>query len=205
MGLISSILSLMLSLSCIITLAAAESYTLTAYAPATRAIHGKPINASGRRFIIGLDAPMTYCPDVVPRDSCPPGNITTVSGLLTGMMVMVPGGQDIYVDPEGFVDFTQAHSAGYPPNSTLQEGFYKTTAKPSSPCEAEPPTDLLDFCDPKNATSEGVYACPYPDIAGTWVLVAGSARARARRGDCERLEGLELHESEIKLGAWQYT
>ncbi|CAI0655409.1 unnamed protein product [Colletotrichum noveboracense] len=205
MGLKPAIFSLLFSLSCITTLAAAESYTLTAYAPATRAIHGKPINASGRRFIIGLDVPMTYCPDVVPRDSCPPGNITTVSGLLTGMEVMVPGGQDIYVDPEGFVGFTQAHSASWPANSTLMDGFYRTTAKSSSPCEAEPPTDLLDFCDPKNAASEGVYACPYPDIAGTWVLVAGSARSRARRGDCERLEGLELHKSEIELGAWQYT
>ncbi|KAF4831949.1 putative secreted protein [Colletotrichum tropicale] len=204
MGLKSAIVSLAFSLSCITTLAAAESYTLTAYSPASRAIHGKPVNASGRRFIVGLDAPMSYCPDVA-RDSCPPGNITTVDGLLTGMMVMVPGGQNIYVDPEGFVGFTQAHSASVPANSTMMKGFHRTTAKPSSPCDAERPTDLLDFCDPKNAASKGVYACPYPDLEGTWVLVAGSARARVRRGDCERLEGLELHESEIKLGAWQYT
>ncbi|KAF4873583.1 putative secreted protein [Colletotrichum siamense] len=203
MGLKSAIFSLILYLSCITTLAAAESYTLTAYAPATHAIHGKPINASGRRFIIGLDRPSTYCPDVAPH--CPPGNITTVDGLLWGMKVNVPGGQFVYVEPDGFVGFTQAHSAGYPPNSTVQKGFYRTTAKPSSPCEAEPPTDLLDFCDPKNAASEGVYACPYPDVVGTWVLVAGSSRARVREGDCERLEGLELHESEIELGAWQYT
>ncbi|KAK2769815.1 IgE-binding protein [Colletotrichum kahawae] len=204
MGLKSAIFSLIISLSCIVTLAAAESYTLTAYSPATRAIHGKPINARGRRFIIGLDAPMTYCPDVA-HGSCPPGNTTTVDGLLTGMMVMVPGGQLIYVDPDGFVGFTQAHSASVPANSTMMKGFHRTTAKPSSPCDAEPPKDLLDFCDPKNAASEGVYACPYPDLAGTWVLVAGSARARARRGDCQRLEGLEMHESEVEIGAWQYT
>lgn len=32
----------------------------------------------------------------------------------------VPGGQEIYVAPNGALGFTQAHSASYPPGSALQ-------------------------------------------------------------------------------------
>lgn len=64
-------------LVCVAALAAAESFTLTAYAPLARDIHGRQINASGRRFLVGLDAPSSYCPPV-PQIVCPPGTTTTV-------------------------------------------------------------------------------------------------------------------------------
>lgn len=78
-----------LSLLAIASLAAAESFTLTAYVPGNRAIHGRPINADGSHFLIGLDLPFTYCP-ALPSISCPPGTSTTVDEDLTHLRVGNP-------------------------------------------------------------------------------------------------------------------
>lgn len=110
-----------------------------------------------------------------------------------------PGGQAIYVAPDGVVSYTAAHSAYVPPGSTMK-GFYTRTV--ASSCSAEQ-TTLLDFCSVDGA-DKGVYACPNPDIAATWVLVAAGRQSRASSGDCVLLEGLELRKSEVEIGAWQY-
>ncbi|KAF9880691.1 hypothetical protein CkaCkLH20_01733 [Colletotrichum karsti] len=180
------------------TLAAGESYTLTAHAPANRAIHGARINASGRRLLVGLDAPSSYCPDL-PHIVCPAGTSTTVDEDLTHLRVSTPGGQAIYVAPDGVVSYTAAHSAYMPPGSTTK-GFYAKTM--ASSCSAER-TEMLDFLSVDGA-DKGLFACPNPDLAGTWVLVAAGRESRALKGDCVVLEGLELRRSEVEIGAWQY-
>ncbi|KAL0942963.1 IgE-binding protein [Colletotrichum truncatum] len=180
-------------------LAAADSFTLKAYVPISPIIHGKAIHASGQRFIIGLDAPSSFCPRI-PGITCPPGTSTTVDEDLTHLRVAVPGGQTVFIAPDGIVSYTAAHSTRIPEGST-KKGFYKKTLV--STCSAEH-TQLLDFLSADNADLEGVYACPNPDLERTWLLAAAGQKSKALNGDCVRLEGLELQKSEVEIGAWQY-
>lgn len=105
------------------------------------------IEASARHFYTQKSggAPSTYCPDQV-GDSCPPGNETVIRGLsslvcipyirpgiykigeiikkkkkltCTTKNTLVPGGQVLYVEEDGAVGFTQAHSTAVPPGAKL--------------------------------------------------------------------------------------
>ncbi|KAL8865251.1 MAG: hypothetical protein Q9174_006987 [Haloplaca sp. 1 TL-2023] len=85
-------------------------------------IHLQSINANGRAFWIGKNT-TTYCP-LKPESNCPPGKDTIFSvgsGGGAGLNTVVPGGQSIYVAPNGALGFTQAHSASYPPGSVFQK------------------------------------------------------------------------------------
>ncbi|KAI0458416.1 hypothetical protein F5B21DRAFT_429920 [Xylaria acuta] len=85
---------------------------------------GTAINASGGKFYINRDT-STYCPDGVSGLDCSAysgtgttfviGNGTTTMSL----DVSVPGGQQVYVGPDGSLSYTQAHSASMPQNSTV--------------------------------------------------------------------------------------
>lgn len=130
-----------------------ELYKLKVSKPG-HSIHGTDINAFGRAFYTGLAAPATYCPGVV-GSSCPNNTLNgtifagliglRVSSILTTLncpkplqlpwsrcaadtlylQVMVPGGQQIYIEPTGALGFTQAHSASLPSGSYLT-GWTKT-------------------------------------------------------------------------------
>ncbi|KAF6791349.1 IgE-binding protein [Colletotrichum sojae] len=192
-------INLLLPLLAIASLAVAESFTLTAYAPGHRAIHGQPINADGSHFLIGLEVPFTYCP-ALPSISCPPGVSTVVDEDLTHLRVATPGGQAIYIPPSGLVSYTRAHSSYMPPGSTIA-GFYAKVL--ASDCSAEV-SRVLDFVSADGTGLAGVYACPNPDTPNTWLLVAAGRQSRALRGDCVLLEGLEMRASDVDIGAWQY-
>ncbi|KAF2963344.1 hypothetical protein GQX73_g10230 [Xylaria multiplex] len=75
------------------------------------------VNASGGKFYIGRPT-QTYCPDGVVDCSHFTGTETVFvpgyDGRL-GLRVNVPGGQQVYVAPDGSLSFTQAHSAYIPP------------------------------------------------------------------------------------------
>ncbi|KAI0542733.1 hypothetical protein GGR58DRAFT_496839 [Xylaria digitata] len=88
---------------------------------------GNDINASGGKFYVNRNT-STYCPDGVSGLDCSAysgtgttfviGNGTTTMSL----DVSVPGGQQVYVAPDGSLSYTQAHSAAMPPGS-LVTGF----------------------------------------------------------------------------------
>ncbi|KAI0487314.1 hypothetical protein F4859DRAFT_501812 [Xylaria cf. heliscus] len=85
---------------------------------------GTAINASGGKFYINRDT-STYCPDGVSGLDCSAysgmgTNLVIGNGTTTmSLDVSVPGGQQVYVAPDGSLSYTQAHSAAMPPNSTV--------------------------------------------------------------------------------------
>jgi len=84
-------------------------------------IHFGSINASGGKIWIGKET-SSYCP----VDTCPSGKVTAFLVNDTAAMdVVVPGGQQVYIDPTGALSFTQAHSA-YIPEGSILTGFHLT-------------------------------------------------------------------------------
>ncbi|KAI0397695.1 hypothetical protein F5Y17DRAFT_454849 [Xylariaceae sp. FL0594] len=85
---------------------------------------GNPINASGLKFYINRPT-ATYCPEGISGLDCSFYNGTqTVFAIgegLSGMSlsVTVPGGQQVYVAPDGSLSYTIAHSAYIPPGSVV--------------------------------------------------------------------------------------
>ncbi|KAI4727003.1 hypothetical protein E4T49_05251 [Aureobasidium sp. EXF-10728] len=82
-----------------------------------------PIQASGGSFWIGKKA-STSCPDSV-NPNCPSGNSTSFTTSGNGLLNLnteVPGGQQVYIRPDGLLTYTQAHSASTPAGSTFS-GF----------------------------------------------------------------------------------
>ncbi|KAI1163486.1 hypothetical protein F5B18DRAFT_317611 [Nemania serpens] len=88
---------------------------------------GTSINASGGKFYINQNT-STYCPAGVQGLDCSlyAGTGTSLiigSGSTTiSLEVTVPGGQQVYVAPDGSLSYTQAHSAYIPTGSTV-DGF----------------------------------------------------------------------------------
>ncbi|KAI0188029.1 hypothetical protein EV127DRAFT_435298 [Xylaria flabelliformis] len=85
---------------------------------------GTAINASGGKFYINRNT-STYCPEGVSGLDCTvySGTGTTLvigNGTATmSLQVSVPGGQQVYIGPDGALSYTQAHSAAMPANSTV--------------------------------------------------------------------------------------
>ncbi|GAP87225.1 hypothetical protein SAMD00023353_2300310 [Rosellinia necatrix] len=94
---------------------------------------GTAINASGGKFYINRNT-STYCPGEVPGLDCSAysgsgttfviGNGTTTMSL----EVTVPGGQQVYLAPDGSLSYTQAHSAAMPPGSVVT-GFSRAQSE----------------------------------------------------------------------------
>jgi hypothetical protein len=87
-------------------------------------IHLLPLTARGGKFYLGGGAPSSYCPTEIGAENCPPGNSTVLAGgdNTLSLGVLVPGGQQVYVDADGSLSYTQAHSA-YLPEGSVREGF----------------------------------------------------------------------------------
>jgi hypothetical protein len=87
-------------------------------------IHFRGLTARGGKFYLGGPGPTSYCPVEVVGAACPPGNSTVLAGgdETLSMGVIVPGGQQVYVAPDGALSYTQAHSAYIPPGS-VRDGF----------------------------------------------------------------------------------
>ncbi|KZF19262.1 hypothetical protein L228DRAFT_241922 [Xylona heveae TC161] len=100
-------------------------------------VHLQEVNAAGGRFWIGRET-ASYCP--LPAAQCPNNTDETVFAYESGyasLDVEVPGGQQIYVAPEGYLGFTAPHSAYIPPGSSTDDfnytpgssfGYFGTTA-----------------------------------------------------------------------------
>ena len=169
------------------------------------------VQAAGLVFRIGGGAPETYCPDFVAQSvGCPPGQETVwtcASGfcdlvccsdfLLSHLTinpqflafanscqtVEVPGGQQIYVAPNGAVGYTQAHSGVAPPGSQF-EGFAVENGE-------------LSF-----ATS-GFYACVSADNS-TYPQLYASA-LMSNYDNCYSIKLATATGNEPGFAAWQYT
>ncbi|KAL3428177.1 IgE-binding protein [Phlyctema vagabunda] len=125
-------------------------------------IHLSSIHANGGKFWIGKET-ASYCP--VDPSSCPPGQDTAFSAGAGGLAldVVVPGGQQAYVDPTGALSFTQAHSAAIPEGSITTGFSYNASTGANG-------LGSLTF---GNATT-GFFACPSEGNATTYQIFAGS-------------------------------
>lgn len=89
-----------------------KAITLVA-AHSTSPVHLREIAASENGFFIG-EKTSTSCP--LKGDLCPPGNVTSVivnaESQGASMNVETPGGQLVYVKPNGALSYTPAHASG---------------------------------------------------------------------------------------------
>lgn len=166
-------------------------FTLTVDNP-SMPIHGRPVTAGGLHWMLNGET-SSYCPDQV-GSACPPGNTTVIvaSGGRASMSVMVPGGQQAYLDPYWNVKYTQAHSAYIPPGSiTTGFGAY-----------------LGGGFVNLNEGSWGWVACP-PRASGgggpAWNLVAKNATNADIVKDCTPINLKVNPLPSGTVGAWQYT
>ncbi|PGG98431.1 hypothetical protein AJ79_08871 [Helicocarpus griseus UAMH5409] len=159
-------------------------------------IHYSPMQATGRHFMLGGE-PSTYCPQP-PVEECPPGKITVVAGAgpTSSLNVMVPGGQQIYVEPTGALGFTQAHSAQIPEGS-LTTGFKFT------------PGDQFGHWTFEGFGADGFMGCPpqNPDESPLYQVFANIKNATVPTGnvdDCLPFSALAPPYTGPNPAAWQY-
>jgi hypothetical protein len=90
-------------------------------------IHLQSLTARGGKFYLGGGPPSSYCPPNIGAENCPPGNTTVLAGgqSTLSLGVVVPGGQQVYVGPDGALSYTIAHSAAIPEGSDVT-GFSRT-------------------------------------------------------------------------------
>jgi hypothetical protein len=87
-------------------------------------VHLLPLTARGGKFYLGGGPPSSYCPVEQVGSACPSGNSTVLAGgdKTLSMGVIVPGGQEVYVAPDGALSYTIAHSA-YVPEGSVRDQF----------------------------------------------------------------------------------
>ncbi|KAH3014434.1 hypothetical protein KXW60_008300 [Aspergillus fumigatus] len=160
-------------------------------------IHFLGMTASRNSFWLGGET-ATYCPDVVKQQgACPEGTQTVL--YTNALDVMVPGGQQIYVDPSGAVKFTTAHSASMPPGSTV-EGFSYTSGDP------------LGHWNFSGQGATGFMACPTQgDAPVPYQVFAAISSATVPTGnvaDCLGFDAAAIAWTPSQgqtAAAWQYT
>ncbi|KAL2263918.1 hypothetical protein VTK26DRAFT_4299 [Humicola hyalothermophila] len=167
-------------------------FTLTVDNPNLPILHGKPVTAGGQYWTLAGET-SSYCPDQVGSD-CPPGDITAIAARdgTASMSVMVPGGQQVYLDPYWYVGYTQAHSAYVPPGS-LVTGFGAYLGG-----------GFVNL----NGDGWGWVACP-PRASGgggtAWNLVAKNSTNADRLDACTPINLKVNPLPSGTFGAWQYT
>ncbi|CDM27433.1 hypothetical protein DTO013E5_4397 [Penicillium roqueforti] len=148
-------------------------------------IHYLQLNAAGQKFYLG-GSTATYCPTQV--TDCPPGNQTVLAPGGTALDTMVPGGQQVYIDPNGALSFTQAHSANIPQGSLLGPFHYS----------ADEPWAHYSF------GSTGFMACPAED--NRWQVFAAIQNATVPNGNVDECLGFSAVALDYTgdVPAWQY-
>ncbi|CZT07700.1 uncharacterized protein RAG0_13055 [Rhynchosporium agropyri] len=173
-------------LSAVLTASAnAQIFTLKTYAPGSP-LDNQVIQASGQAFYLGLAAPTTYCPEIV-EPFCPDTDETIIAGVMGGMYVNVPGGQQIFVRVDGSIGYTQAHSASVPAGA-YRGGFVNVTMT----SECGPTVNVFAWKTPGGTSATHQIRVRTPELDVT---------------DCVELEGLlpVILTEPIQFGAWQYT
>ncbi|KIW98372.1 uncharacterized protein Z519_00032 [Cladophialophora bantiana CBS 173.52] len=154
-------------------------------------IHLLPMNAAGYRFFLGGET-VSYCPtDVEETGDCPAGNQTVLSPCAMG--ALVPGGQYLYVTPNGEVGYTQAHST-FMPEGSVQCPFTYSKA----------PGATIGRLGLRTFGASGLIACP--TYGGAWQVFADLKNITAPRGSVSQCLGFDpLALDAPDIGAWQYT
>lgn len=191
-------------------------YTMLSYAPQHPEVHAKVINAHNKVFIIGAESPTTYC-GLDDTEQCPQANSTLVDAGMTRLAVSelhplallrrltlsaqsaVPGGQFIYVAPDGLISYPSAHSSHRPPGSEVG-GFFSFQL--FSDCIV--PVPLLSWQSTNGTT--GLWACPSSSghpVSELAILKASSSEFDGE--GCLKLDGVHIREAGEEFGAWAYT
>ncbi|KAB8446235.1 hypothetical protein FH972_025217 [Carpinus fangiana] len=167
------------------------SFSLISSHSGDTSVHLRTINANGQGFWIGKPV-SSYCPESTAVDcSAFPGDQTVFATGGTGSLsldVNVPGGQQIFVAPDGKLSYTQAHSANIPTGSVLTPFTYTHGAGNGSTGTLEGP-------------GKGFYACP-SETAGEYFIAA----AISDDLNFDGCTGIGLATADdTKPVAWQYT
>ncbi|SPJ75419.1 uncharacterized protein FTOL_05150 [Fusarium torulosum] len=184
---------------CLLMLAIVHAYyTMSVFAPSIPQIHARVINARNRAFIIGASRPSTFC-GLDNATDCPDGTSTQVDANMTGLAAAVPGGQFIFVAPDGIISYPIAHSAIRPPGS--QMGGFRAAQIVS---ECKMPVTILMWSPEMGRP--GLWACP----TARNVPVTKEAVLKATTGlftgrGCLTVEGIEIQTAGDKFAAWAYT
>lgn len=177
-------------------------------------IHYQPLNAAGQKFYLGGKT-ASYCPAQVSH--CPPGNQTvfapggsslvshnshsspkthilqrtTTTPANNNQDTMVPGGQQVYIDPSGALSFTQAHSANIPQGSSLGPFHYAD----------DEPWAHYSFA---GWDATGFMACPAGD--NRWQVFAAIQNATVPHGNVDECLGFSAVALTYTgdVPAWQY-
>ncbi|KAL7941182.1 hypothetical protein V8C42DRAFT_335572 [Trichoderma barbatum] len=178
---------------------AANSYfTLALYAPQYAFLNGKVINARDRSFIIGAPSPSTRCGLNDPAQ-CPAGERTLINSEMSLLASAVPGGQFIYVAPDGAISYSSAHSALRPPGAQIG-GFYSYPV----PFEHGESVNILNWRSEVGTT--GLWACPVsPGAPVAYQAVLKAATARFNNLGCLAVDGIRIQPAGSSFGAWEYT
>ncbi|KAI0599948.1 hypothetical protein F4775DRAFT_548996 [Biscogniauxia sp. FL1348] len=124
------------------------------------------IQASGGKFWVGKEA-STYCPPDVPNLDCSGFNGTDtvfIGGNDTlSLNVAVPGGQQVYIAPDGALSYSVPHAA--PPEGAVTTGFWREGSEGSM--------GAVFFGH--NGTS--AFACPAEEEENVYQIFLGSGTA----------------------------
>ncbi|PSN64231.1 hypothetical protein BS50DRAFT_65950 [Corynespora cassiicola Philippines] len=147
-------------------------------------VHLLPVQARGGAFFLGGEA-SSYCPPSLPEGSCPSGNSTVFAGGqgTLSLGVVVPGGQQVYVGPDGALGYTPPHSTSKPEGSIV-EGWNKTEAGTFGHL----------------SIGDGLVACPAGE--GKGYQVYGQIEGVELGSDCLGFSALTVNAT--GPGAWQY-
>lgn len=171
-------------------------------AGAPAALDGAIISANNYGFYIDGPPTASFCPDTV--SDCPPGNTTVLGTSGTGTVYMnteVPGGQFVYISPDGSLNYTIAHS-GFMPTGSLTKGFKYVSDY------GENTFGSLDF-NP-NGTATTVFdflACPAtaPHGSSDGYAVKYAFKDVEYSEDCVKIGLITYVKNGSEPAAWQYS
>ncbi|KAI1436468.1 hypothetical protein GGR50DRAFT_223191 [Xylaria sp. CBS 124048] len=163
--------------------------SVSVFAPG-KAFDGEKLDAAKKSFLTGLLRPSTYC--TVPPKFCPPVVGTLVRGWMAAMAVVVPGGQQIYVQPDGQVKYLGAHSGFIP-----KDGIFSCWVGMMNDTTGT----ILNFDDGNG--HKGVTLCPDIPGTGSSFKLYGKTAGFNVTG-CTDITGVKLTPSNYTAGGFQY-
>ncbi|KAF2477855.1 uncharacterized protein BDR25DRAFT_4618 [Lindgomyces ingoldianus] len=171
--------------SALVASAFAQDYFGVMSARSGSNIHLLPLNAIGGKFFLG-GSPSSYCPPEV-GTACPPGTSTVLAGGVgtLSLGVIVPGGQQVYIAPDGTMSYTAPHSA-YKPEGSVVDGWSRS-----------PVNDQFGYL----TFSGGLVACPVDANNKPW-QVYGQIASVTLSPQCLGFSALTINGTEA--GAWEY-
>ncbi|CAM1505831.1 Fc.00g114680.m01.CDS01 [Cosmosporella sp. VM-42] len=175
-------------------------YTMTTYAPSSPDIHASPINARNKTFVIGATSPSTHC-GLADVSQCPAGDVTLINEEMTLLAAEVPGGQFIYVAPDGSISYPSAHSSFRPPGSQVG-GFYQIQVM----SDYSTPVTVLAWQSKGQDGSGGLWACPTsPGVPVSQKAVLKASMLGFVSVGCVLVDAVQIHPAGNEFGAWAYT